>query len=107
MLFRSERGSNEAMLERRDGIETRERVRKGQRGGTSGVRAVGGARSRLGRGVSTSSSVLSVSIGGVVGAVFGGLGLDSGDFLSEPLRSLALPSTALRSEPLRLRVLLF
>lgn len=103
-----EMGSKEATLERREGIETRERVRKGQRGGRSGVGALAvlGGRSRLGRGVST-SSVLSMGAGGVVGAMVGGFGLESGDFLSEPLRSLALPRTAFRSEPLRLRLLLF
>lgn len=51
--------------------------------------------------------MVSTCVGGVVAAVFGGFGLDKGDFFSEPLRSLALPSTAFLREPLRLRLLLF
>ena len=102
-----EMGSKEATLERIEGIETRERVRKaeGQRGGSSGVGVTSAdvsGSSLLGRGVSTSST--SLVIGGVTagpGVIFG---LDSGDFFSMLLRSLPLPSTALRSDPLRLRL---
>ena len=101
-----EMGSKEATLERMEGMETRERVRKGQRGGSSGVSVVAvvvvGGKSRLGRGVAT-PSVLSIGMGGVVAAVAGGFGLASGDLFSEPLRSLPLPRTAFRKEPLRFR----
>lgn len=107
-------GSMLAMLLRMLGTETLERVRKGHRGGSSGaVDASVGLldRSLLARGVSVSSSADSWRGGGVVTAVLAGraepaavvLGLDNGDFLSEPLRSLPLPKTAFRKDPLRLR----
>ena len=81
-----EAGSTEAMLERIEGIDTRDSVLNGHRGGDSG--GMGRVKSRLGRGVGSSSGA------GVV------TGLDSGDFFrSDPLRSLPFPSTVFLSDP--------
>lgn len=109
-----EMGSLLAMLLRMLGTETLERVRKGQRGGTSGAIELGVGvllRSLLGRGVSISSSIGSGRAGGVTGVVLVTrpvatgvvFGLDKGDFLSRPFLSLPLPKTAFRSDPFRFR----
>ena len=108
-----ETGSKDATLERMEGIETRERVRKGHRGGRSGVgvtvvSSAGGCGlwpSLIdARGVST-SSVFSSTAGGVIGVGVFSLGVERGDFFSEPFLSLPLPRTAFRRELLRLRLL--
>ena len=84
-----DRGSRDAMLERMEGIETRDRVRNGQRGGDSGL-----------VGLTTCAFCVGVSTAGVVA------GDESGDFSlfkSEPLRSRFLPRTVFRSEPFLFR----
>lgn len=80
-------GSTDATLERIEGIETRDNVRNGHRGGDSGDN---GGPSLLGRGVDSSGT-------GVVA------GLDNGDFLSEPFLSLPFPNTVFLNDPFLLR----
>lgn len=107
-----ERGSNEATLDRMDGIETRDRVRKGHRGDAPEFEVVASVVdeldcARLARGVLVSSSGDSTGAGGVAAGLVAVKGLDKGDRFSEPRLSRGRPRTALRREPFRLRTFEF
>lgn len=78
MLAADDAGSTDATLERMEGIETRDVVRNGHRGGDSGDAGVD--RSVLGLGVASSGR-------GVVA------GLERGDFAPDPFLSLPFPRT--------------
>jgi hypothetical protein len=81
-------GSNDAILERMLGIETRDSVRNGHRGGDPGE--TGEENSRFGRDGSSAVGVVA--------------GLDNGLLLlSDAFLSLPFPSTVFLSDPFLLR----
>lgn len=86
-------GSKDGTLDRIEGIEIFDNVRNGHLCGISGD--TGLVKSWLGRGV---TSILE-------GVVDASGSLESGDFLSDPLRSLPFPKTVFLSDPFLLRLL--